>query len=158
MADSCIYGKSHRLKFGIRERATKPGELTHTDVWSPFQYSLSGYWIFVLFNDDFFSDSEIYFMKQRSEVAEKLKLFLAESGTAGKVVNEVLSDNRSEFDNGKMIYSLRLTPEKMETIIWQDLTKLKVAYKTKRKYNFQYSIMRLSCISVLYIKILKTLW
>jgi len=102
LCEGCVYGKSHRLKFGTRERATQPGELIHTDVCGPFMYSMSGYRYFVLFKDDFSRYREVYFMKQKSKVAEKLKQFLAESKSAGKVVKEVLSDNGGEFDNGSV--------------------------------------------------------
>ncbi|KAJ0171987.1 hypothetical protein K1T71_012750 [Dendrolimus kikuchii] len=39
--EGCIYGKAHRLKFGKRERATRVGELIHTDMCGPFEESFS---------------------------------------------------------------------------------------------------------------------
>lgn len=35
LCESCIYGKAHRLKFGRRQAATKPGELLSADVCGP---------------------------------------------------------------------------------------------------------------------------
>lgn len=49
LCEGCIYGKAHRLPFGTRKRATKPGELIHTDVCGPFQKSMSGYCIVILY-------------------------------------------------------------------------------------------------------------
>lgn len=102
LCEGCVYGKSHRLKFGTRERATQPGQLIHTDVCGPFQYSMSGYRYYVMFKDDFSRFRQIYFIKHKSEVSEKLKEMLAAAKTAGHVVKEILSDNGGEFDNGSV--------------------------------------------------------
>lgn len=100
LCEGCVYGKSHRLKFGTRERATTPGERIHTDVCGPFQSSMSGYKYYVLFKDDYSRYRHVHFMKEKSEVSGKLKLFLAAAKTTGHVVKEIVSDNGGEFDNG----------------------------------------------------------
>lgn len=107
LCDGCIYGKSHRRQFGTRIRATKPGEIVHADVCGPFCSSFSKYRYFVLFKDDFSSYRFVYFMKEKSEVAEKLKWMLAESQTAGHTVTELISDNGGEFDNNEVKKILR---------------------------------------------------
>lgn len=99
LCKGCIYGKAHRLPFGTRKKAMKPGELVYTDVCGPFQNSTSGYRYFVLFRDDYTKFRIIYFIKEKSEVADKLKQFLAETKTTGHVIKELLSDNGGEFDN-----------------------------------------------------------
>lgn len=99
ICEGCIYGKAHRLPFGTRLRSTKPGELIHTDVCGPFQESMSRYRYFVLFKDDYTRFRTIYFLRQKSEVAEKLGQFLAETKTLGHTIKELLSDNGLEFDN-----------------------------------------------------------
>lgn len=99
LCEECIYGKAHRLPFGTKKRAMKPGELIHTDVCGPFQNSMSGYHYFVLFKNNYTKFRVIDFIKEKSEVADKLKQFLAETKTAGHVVKELLSDNGGEFDN-----------------------------------------------------------
>lgn len=71
----------------------------YIDVCGPFQNSTSGYRYFVLFRDDYTKFRIIYFIKEKSEVADKLKQFLAETKTTGHVVKELLSDNGGEFDN-----------------------------------------------------------
>lgn len=99
ICEGCVYGKAHRLPFGTRKRASKPGELIHTDVCGPFMRSMSGNRYFVLFKDDYTKFRYIYVIKEKSEVADKLKLFINETKTAGHVVKELLSDNGGEFDN-----------------------------------------------------------
>jgi len=105
--EGCIYGKAHRLQFGTRVRVTKPGELVHADVCGPFCYSFSNYRYFVLFKDDYSGYRFVYFMKEKSEVSEKLKWMLAECQTIGHKVIELLSDNGGEFDNAEVRKILR---------------------------------------------------
>lgn len=98
----CIYGKSHTLKFGTREKATRPGELVYADVCGPFPYSISKYRYFVLFKDDYTRYRFVYFLREKAEVHAKLSLMLSEAKAAGVVIKELLSDNGGEFDNGKV--------------------------------------------------------
>lgn len=49
LCTGCIYGKTHRQKFGTRERAKEPGEIIHTDVCGPFPNSFGKFRYFVLF-------------------------------------------------------------------------------------------------------------
>ncbi len=99
LCEGCIYGKAHRLKFGTRERATKPGQLFYTDVCGPFLHSQRGYRYFVLFKDDFTRYRYVYFIKEKSEVSEKIAQVIAEVKVAGYAIKELLSDNGGEFDN-----------------------------------------------------------
>jgi transposase InsO family protein len=100
--EGCIFGKAHRLRFGTRARATKPGEVIHADVCGPFCYSFSKYRYFVLFKDDYSGFRFVYFMKEKSEVPEKLSWMLAECKTVGHNVTMLLSDNGGEFDNAEV--------------------------------------------------------
>lgn len=102
ICEGCVYGKAHRLKFGTRVKATRPGERIHADVCGPFCYSFSKCRYFVLFKDDYSSFRFVYFMKEKSEVQEKLKFLLKNIRTAGYVVSEFLSDNGGEFDNAEV--------------------------------------------------------
>ena len=102
LCEGCVYGKAHRRQFGTRVRATKPGEVIHTDVCGPFCYSFSNYRYFVLFKDDYSGFRFVYFMKAKSEVPEKLKWMLAECKARGITVTELLSDNGGEFDNAEV--------------------------------------------------------
>lgn len=102
LCEGCINGKAHRLKFGTRSRATAPGELIHADVCGPFPYSFSKNRYFVIFKDDYSKFRCIYLLKQKSEVSEKLKLFLAEAKTSGHKIQALLCDNGGEFDNQRV--------------------------------------------------------
>lgn len=104
--EGCIFGKSHVLKFGTRERAKAPGELIHADVCGPFEASQAGNRYFVLFKDDFSRYRYVYFIKEKSEVSEKLKIVLAEIRVAGYTVKELLTDNGGEFVCNKINQSL----------------------------------------------------
>ena len=61
--------------------------------------SFSGYCYFVNFKDDYSKFRNIYFLKQKSKFANKLKVILAEAKTLGHTVNQLLSDRGGKFDN-----------------------------------------------------------
>lgn len=97
LCEGCIYGKTHRLQFGTRTRATQPGELVHTDICGPFPTSYGKNRYYILFKDDYTRHRHVYFLKQKSEAASKLRQFLAAAKVAGHTVKEVLSDYGGEF-------------------------------------------------------------
>ena len=99
--EGCVFGKQHRKHYGSRkERASKPGELIHTDVCGPMQVrSIGGMKYFVDFKDDYSKYRKVYCIKEKSEVTEKFQEFINEAKVAGHVIKEVLSDGGKEFDN-----------------------------------------------------------
>ncbi|UYV83405.1 hypothetical protein LAZ67_23000904, partial [Cordylochernes scorpioides] len=100
--EACIYGKQHRLSFGSREQyaSTQPGNLIHVDVCGPMQeVSKGGMRYFVCFKDDFTKYRSVYFLKEKSQVIEKLEQFLLETKTTGHIVKEILTDGGKEFVN-----------------------------------------------------------
>lgn len=99
LCEACIYGKAHRLKFGNRQKATRPGELISTDVCGPFDASCKRYRYFVVFKDHFTKFRYVFFLRQKSEVAQALKDMLAHAKNLGHNIREILSDNGGEFDN-----------------------------------------------------------
>jgi hypothetical protein len=104
ICEGCMQGKFHRLSFGTRPNiCEKPGDLIHADVCGPMQEnSFQGYRYFVTFKDEFTKYRTVYFLKKKSEVPEKLKVFLAEARTLGHTVKELLTDGGGEFDNKQM--------------------------------------------------------
>lgn len=86
--EGCVLGKQHRLSFGTRVNGSNsPGELVHADVCGPMQVdSFKGYRYFVNFKDDFSKYRSVFFLKKKSEVAEKLKQFLAIVSNLGHMV------------------------------------------------------------------------
>ncbi|UYV63705.1 hypothetical protein LAZ67_2005372 [Cordylochernes scorpioides] len=100
--EAFIYGKQHRLRFGSREQyaSTQPGNLIHVDVCGPMQeVSKGGMRYFVCFKDDFTKYRSVYFLKEKSQVIEKLEQFLLETKTTGHIVKEILTDGVKEFVN-----------------------------------------------------------
>lgn len=100
--DGCAFGKQHRLSFDLRpERATKCGEIVHADVCGPIEEkSFGGSRYFVLFKDDFSHFRFVYFLENKSEVPEKVKVFvnMAEK-QFGHPIKILQTDNGGEFVN-----------------------------------------------------------
>ena len=71
--EDCICGKAHRLKFGTREKAVKPGELMSADVCGPFDESFRKYRFFVVFKGHYTKVRFISFLKNKSDVVEALR-------------------------------------------------------------------------------------
>ena len=99
--EGCILGKQHRLSFGTRvSESQKPGDLIHADVCGPMQEdSFSGCRYFVNFKDDYSKYRSVYCLKHKSDVTDKLRVFLAEAKNLGHTVKELLTDGGGEFDN-----------------------------------------------------------
>lgn len=98
ICEPCIFGKAHRLPFGTRLKATKPGELFSTDVVGPFCESFSKKRFLVVFKDSYTKFRYGFVIKQKSDVKVVLKQFLAHAKTLGHNIEELLSDNGGEFD------------------------------------------------------------
>jgi hypothetical protein len=65
------------LKTG-RNRATRSGELTHSDICGPFETaSKGGAHYFVIFTDDFSGYPTIYFMRRKNKVPALIRLYHA---------------------------------------------------------------------------------
>ena len=78
ICEGCIMGKHHRQPFpkNGRIRATRIGEIIHSDVCVPITpSSIGGSKYFVIFKDDFSCYCFIEFMKAKSEVINHFKNF-----------------------------------------------------------------------------------
>ena len=76
---NCEFGKLSRipLKTG-RNRATRIGELTHSDVWGPIaNTSIRGARYFVTFKDDYSGYTTVYVVKRKNEVPALIRLYHA---------------------------------------------------------------------------------
>lgn len=98
ICEPCIFGKAHRLPFGTRVGATRPGELFSTDVVGPFCESFTKKRFLVVFKDNYTKFRYGFVMRQKSEVKVVLKQFLEHAKTLGHKVEQLLSDNGGEFD------------------------------------------------------------
>ncbi|UYV71898.1 hypothetical protein LAZ67_9000983 [Cordylochernes scorpioides] len=82
----------------IVEGKRLPGGLY--DVCGPMlEVSKGGMRYFVCFKDDFTKYRSVYFLKEKSQVIEKLEQFLLETKTTGHTVKEILTDGGKEFVN-----------------------------------------------------------
>ena len=102
ICDGCAYGKQHRRSFHEKiERATRVREIIHTDVCGPMdQESLGRKRYFLIFKDDFSGFRQIYFIREKSEVVGKLKLFCNQIETQfTENIKEIHSDGGREFKN-----------------------------------------------------------
>lgn len=77
LCEACIYGKYHRKSFSTSKTETvELGEIVHTDVCGPMeQDSLERKKYFVLF-DDYTNYRYVYCITHKSEVQEKLQIYL----------------------------------------------------------------------------------
>lgn len=104
--EPCQVGKSHRQPFNVNSKkvTTEPGEKFHADVCGPMpEDSLGGSRYFLTFIDDASGYRTVYFMKNKSEVLENLKIF--ERSVAhkfGRPLKKLRTDNRREYVNGEV--------------------------------------------------------
>ncbi|KAE8707081.1 hypothetical protein F3Y22_tig00110387pilonHSYRG00804 [Hibiscus syriacus] len=76
----CVLGKQTKVRFKTAKHTTQGIlDYVHSDVWGPSTTpSLGGSRYYVTFIDDFSRKVWVYFLKQKSEVFEKFKLWKAE--------------------------------------------------------------------------------
>nr|CAH0098495.1 unnamed protein product [Daphnia galeata] len=102
----CAEGKMHRTSFKEgRNRATRLGELIHSDVCGPMSTpTLAGSNYYVTFKDDFSGWVVVNFMKKKSEVPQLFRQFAAT--VRNKTNYNVLtlrSDNGGEYSSNEFI-------------------------------------------------------
>jgi hypothetical protein len=85
----------------VQKRASELLELIHTDVCGPISpVSLGGNMYFATFTDDFSRRSEVVFMKKKSEVFDKFKIYKKKvEKETGKKIRILRSDNGKEYVN-----------------------------------------------------------
>lgn len=96
----CALGKSHRRPFSSgRHRAVRVGELIHSDVCGPMSTSsFNGYRYYIQFQDDYSGFRVIDFIKQKSEVFQCFRLYVARLRTGtGQHVSTFRIDNGGEY-------------------------------------------------------------
>lgn len=100
--ETCIKRKQAQTPFPkSASRTTEILELVHADVCGPMRVnSLSGFRYFVTYIDDKSRWCEIYFLKKKSEVADKFKEYknMVEKETE-RTIKTVRSDNGTEYIN-----------------------------------------------------------
>lgn len=99
--EACQFGKQARKTFypAVRPKAENPGEMIHSDVCGPMNIeSPRGSRYFVLFKDDCTGYRQVYFMRHKSEVLDRFKIFEALVSKQTKNQIKILrSDNGTEY-------------------------------------------------------------
>lgn len=98
--DGCAYGKQHRSPFRKRiDRAVEPRELIHSDVCGQMNVeSLGKSKYYVVFKDDYSGYRVVYFLRNKSEVKEKIEIFCNEVKTRfGVNIKELRTDGGREY-------------------------------------------------------------
>lgn len=107
MSSACQMGKLHRLPFNKKvehNKKIKPDEKMHSDVCGPMSTnSIRGSRYFLTFKDEATGYRHVYFMKKKSEVYKKFKIFekMIEN-KFGRKMKTLRSDNGREFCNKEM--------------------------------------------------------
>eukprot|EP00794_Sanderia_malayensis_P011553 gene11553-biopygen9222 len=98
--ESCAFGKQNRSPFPKKSshRCTQPLELIHSDVCGPMnEHSVGGSKYFVTFIEDFSRFTTVYMMKNKSEVLQKFKEFVAlNENLTGRRIKKLRADNGGE--------------------------------------------------------------
>lgn len=101
--EDCIYGKAHRVSFGVGKHVTK-GKLDyiHSDLWgSPnVPLSLGKCQYFISFIDDYSRKTWIYFLRKKDEAfASFLEWKKMAENQSGRKIKTLRTDNGLEFCN-----------------------------------------------------------
>lgn len=100
--EACLKGKHQRDSFKeSQNRAIVCGGVVHVDVCGPMQTtSFGGSRYMLLLKDDYSRFRFVYFLKEKSEVIEKLRVFIKQAEKSdGHMIKKIRSDNGTEFIN-----------------------------------------------------------
>jgi len=105
--EACIQAKQHvasfpKTKEGNRE-PTKPGELTHTDVWGPYSVrSIHGNLYFITFLDDGTRRPKLRFLKGKDEGRQAVKDYIMYLQAQGLLAHFIRCDQGTEYLNDEL--------------------------------------------------------
>ena len=97
----CIQAKQSVKPFnGIPDRKTKPGELTHIDLWGKYDIaSINGHQYYILFVDDATRYVTVHFLKRKDEAVQHVKNYIRALKTHKKSPMAIKIDWGKEFWN-----------------------------------------------------------
>jgi hypothetical protein len=83
--EACTQAKQHVEPFPkVSKHTTKPGELTHIDLWGKYAVkSINGKQYYLLFVDDVMRYATVEFLKEKSDTAQEVINYLAHLITQG---------------------------------------------------------------------------
>ncbi len=102
--EACTQAKQHITSFPkITERnreLTRPGELTHTDVWGPYSVrSIHGNLYFITFLDDGTRRPRLHFLKAKDEGGQAVKDYIMYLKVQGLLARFLRCDQGTEYLN-----------------------------------------------------------
>lgn len=103
--ESCVIGKMHRTPFPkSMTKTSEPGELVHADLCGPMQESSIGNSrFFLLLKDDFPHVRTVFFLKQKSEAKNYLRVFFKRcEKIIPRGVRTLRTNNGLEFINSEV--------------------------------------------------------
>ena len=101
---ACTEAKQTEEPFNkMSNRVTKPGELTHIDVWGKYSVkSIHGNQYYTIFVDDAGRFTSVKFMKLKTEAVQQVKNYLTHLKTQDKSPKAIRFDNGKEFLNEEL--------------------------------------------------------
>jgi transposase InsO family protein len=86
-----------------QNRATRPGELTHIDLWGKAQTaSIHGNQYYICFVDDYSRRVHLYFLKLKTDAIQKVKDYLTSLKTNNRQPRAIRVDGGGEFINHEL--------------------------------------------------------
>ena len=102
--ESCVLGKGRRLNtYPALERAQRPNDLVHIDIWGPARTtSLGGNRYFLTCYDDHSRYTRLYLLKNKSEALRAFEQYIILVGNQCETtIKRVRMDNGSEFTSNR---------------------------------------------------------
>ena len=104
--EACVQAKATRQPFPkeTSHRAKKYGELIHTDLWGPAQTAtIGGCLYYISFTDDFSRETQLAFLKQKSDALAAFKAYETRLTTQhdGTKIKVLRSDRGGEYLSAK---------------------------------------------------------
>lgn len=117
--ETCILSKQTRIPFNtIRNRATRPLQLIHTDVCGQITETYDGNKYILTILDDYTHFTKIYLLKFKKEVTEYIKHYVEESERELKEkVSMIRCDNGGEYTNHELKEWCKLNGIKLDYTI-----------------------------------------
>ncbi len=107
---ACVEAKQSVILFNKKgEHDTKPGDLTHIDVWGKYNVALiNKFQYYLLFVDDTLQYVIVEFLKPKDQAAQKVKNYFTHLETQGKTPKAMCIDRGHKFVNDSLLEWLYL--------------------------------------------------
>ncbi|KAE8715770.1 hypothetical protein F3Y22_tig00110160pilonHSYRG00432 [Hibiscus syriacus] len=143
----CVLGKQTKVRFKTAKHTTQGIlDYVHSDVWGPSTTSsLGGSRYYVTFIDDFSWKVWVYFLKQKSEVFEKFKLWKREvENQTGRKIKCLWPDNGTEYTDSQLLHFYKEHGIKRHFTVRKTPQQNGVAERMNRSLNERARCLRLN--------------